>query len=284
MAYFDGFNKDNWASYAESYNYFNPYSVTEREIEIARLVSKELLDGYSPRTFDTKLFLTLPELVQKTIFNFCDIGLYRVAPDVASVLQRLEFRNNGAPNDCDFTVRSALVRTGTRICKKCVYVDVPDIYTTSSIAFMSHEIGHIFKESNPLECRGVYTDTEVITMLIELITAYDNNDDNVFKLRESILLSTAETFINLDKEKDGIEQNYKAAFYACYWQSVSYLYSFYYSMKLFKIYLNDKDFVVQLIEDVMLHSITTRELIKRYVEPYFINDDFDYREFGKHLK
>jgi hypothetical protein len=167
------------------------------------------------------------------------------------------------------------VRTGTMVAKHPYYLEVPRVFNKSSVHFMVHEVAHMLKESNPCECKGVYTDIEVIPILLELISAYKKGDNNTFKKRELIMYDTALMFKELhkDRKNNSIAQLDMKAFNACYRQCILYLNSFYYSLRLFSMYLDAPKYVLGIIDDVLSHRLTTRDVINNYLS----NDSYRFK-------
>ncbi len=270
MSYFDRLDKRIWNSLGESYAKFNPYSLTLDEIKRSEIIAKEIIENYSDRKVLFYPEMTFGSVLQGTSLFFYDLGLHTVAADVVSILANTSYYSNGSICEENFTVQSTIEGTGAKVAKKCLYVEVPTIFTSTSIGFVAHEVSHIIKESNHEECRGIYSNTEVLPILIEMIYGYEKKDNNIFKKREILMLDIAKLFINLTSDKNDININENIGFEACYRQCILYLNSFYYSLKLLAMYIKDKEFVLNLIGNVLGNNCTTKHVIDIY-----LNDSID---------
>ena len=282
MAYFDTYNKDRWHKLAENYDLFKPYPLNSEDQERALVMADELINKYQQRRFSYSESLDFNQVLQKAANAYYNLGLYTCADKAVSILSQIQYQDNCSYYEGSFTVQSVMVRTGAMICKKPYYVEVPREFSSSSIHFMAHEIAHMLKESNPYECLGVHTDLEVIPILIELISAYVNGDNNVFKSREIIMLGTARDFKKLHEDyiNNRIKPEDMNAFMACYRQNMMYLNSFYYTLRLFSMYLDDDVFVLAVIDNVLRHKLTTKEVIDYFLS----NDDYTYESGMDHFR
>lgn len=286
MAYFDDFNKNIWNQLAESYELLNPYPLTDDDIIRSTFIAEEIISKYQERKLDKYPNMEFGQVLREASTGYFNLGLMVSANRCVSILKDLQFIDNQSYKVENLTVQSALVETGALVCKTPYYLEVPRVFNDSSVHFMIHEVSHILKESNPYECRGVYTDLEVVPILLELISALKNSNYNVFKQRESLMLDCAVTFKKLseDLKNNLIKANDKAAFNACYRQNILYLNSFYYALKLFGMFLNDEEFVLELIDQVLNHRMTTKEVIDRYVSSDLGDLDLGICEFRSKLK
>lgn len=266
MTYFDSLDKKKWQELGETFQLFDPYPLDEWDVKRSELIAREVINNYSTRLLEVKDTVKFDDLLHRTSMRYYNLGFQRTARDVVSILSKTQFFSNQSINDHDFTVQSMLVQTGAMISKECYYLEVPKIFSESSVHFMAHELAHILKEKNPLECKGIYSDNEVIPILLELISAHQARDNNVFKKREYLMLDTATLFLNLKEDMAKIGEQDFVGFNACYRQCVLYLNSFYYSLKLFGLYLRDDDFVLGIISDVLNHILTTRDVIELYLK------------------
>lgn len=266
MAYFDAFDKEIWHSLGTSYNMFQPYSLTKDEVKRSLLIANEVIDNYSKRTLRQTSQMSLGDVLRSATTVYFILGMHSSANKAVNILKDMQFMDNMSYKEESLTVQSMIDNTGAKLCKKPVYIEVPRMFTSSSVHFMVHEIAHILKEGNSYECMGIYSDLEVIPILIEMISAHNSGDDNVFKKRELIMLDIAYSFKKLhqDKLNNSISHDDRLAFDACYRQNILYLNSFYYSLRLFSMYLDDPDFILALIDDVLSQRITTSEVIQHY--------------------
>ena len=286
MAYFDHFNKDVWHELGMSYDMFRPYALTESDIERSTIIADEIIDKYEKRVITPCKEMTFGNVLQSAATVYYNLGMHTNARKAVSILSKVQYQDNNSLRVEDLTVQSMMVRTGAMISKQPYYVEVPKKFNTSSVHFMAHEIAHMLKESNPYECKGIYTDLEVIPILIEMISAHVKGDNNVFRLRELLMLDIAYSFKKLQEDLDNnrISKDDMIAFNACYRQNILYLNSFYYSLRLFSMYLDAPKYVLGIIDDVLSHRLTTRDVINNYLS----NDDYTYEsgmdQFRRRLK
>lgn len=286
MAYFDSFDKEIWHSLGMSYNMFRPHPLTEDEVKRSLLIADEVIDNYEKRIFSTSREMSLGDVLRGAATIYFDLGMHNSARKAVSILKDMQFMDNMSYKEESLTVQSMIDDTGARLCKKPVYIEVPRRFTSSSIHFMTHEIAHILKESNPNECMGIHTDLEVIPILLEMISAHNKGDDNVFKKRELIMLNIASDFKKLhqDKVNNAISLEEQLAFDTCYRQNILYLNSFYYSLRLFSMYLEDPEFILSLIDDVLSQRLTTSEVISHYCKDFDSSYQDGLCEFRNKLK
>lgn len=282
MAYFDSFNKEIWHNLGLSYNMFQPHPLTEDEVKRSLEIADEVISNYKQRTLSLTKPMSLGDVLRSSATVYFNLGMHQSAKKAVSILKDLQYMDNMSNKEETLTVQSKIDGTGAQLCKKPIYIEVPRIFTTSSIHFMAHEIAHMLKEGNPYECRGVYTDLEVIPILIEMISAHNSGDNNVFKKRELIMLDIASSFKRLHQDKidNAITEEDTLAFNTYYRQCILYLNSFYYSLKLFSMYLDDPDFVLSIIDEVFNQRLTTSDVIKYYCT----GDDNNYSEGLKEFR
>ena len=286
MAYFDSFNKEIWHELGLSYEMFKPYPLSQSDIERSIIIADEFISKYTERNLDSSQSVAFGSVLQGAATVFYNLGMHTTAKKAVSILQQVQYQDNKSYDEENLTVQSMMVRTGALVSKKPYYVEVPRVFNSSSVHFMAHEIVHMLKESNPNECKGIYTDLEVIPILLELISAHKMRDNNVFKKRELLMLDIAKTFNKLheDRTNNRISQDDMIAFNACYRQNILYLNSFYYSLRLFSMYLDAPQYVLGIIDDVLNHRLTTRDVINYYLS----NDDYNYEsgieQFRSRLK
>ena len=286
MAYFDSYDKNIWNKLGNSYELFNPYSLTNRDVENSILIADEIISKYQKRNIIHEESIPFGSVLQGSVTAYYNLGMYSSAKKSVSILQKVQYLDNGRYDDKDLTVQSMAVRTGALVCKQPYYIEVPRVFNNSSIHFMAHEIAHMLKEENPLECRGVYTDLEVIPILIELISAHRSGYYNVFKKRELLMLDIALSFKKLheDKVSGAIKKDEELAFNACYRQNIVYLNSFYYSLRLFSMYLDSPTYVLNIINDVLSGRLTTSDVINTYLSYSDDTYNIGLQEFRSRLK
>lgn len=284
MTYYDTLDKKKYNELAECFEYFNPHSLDRLQIAHSDRVSSDILSYYSKRELLDDNDITFNALITGTKNLFDEVGLCRVSGTAKSILSSTRFGKGLSIHDFDFTVMSDIAFDGESYYKVPNIVILPEYYTLSSIHFLAHEVCHIIKEINPRECMNVYTLEEVIPITIELITAFEKSRFDVFKKRELLIKDTADLYLKLTKDKDFICKEDMFGFMSCYRKSIMYLNSFYYAMKLFSRYLEDKEDTLEFIEMVLVGESNT----KRLVDILFTEDDCFYdiglSEFRSKLK
>lgn len=286
MAYFDNYNKQDWYDIGMMESYVHPYPLTDSDLRRCSFIADEITSKYQKRTMVASKDLTFGSVLQNSANIYYNLGMHTSARRAFSILNSIQYQDNKSNQPESLTVQSYLVRTGATVCKKPCYVDVPRVFNTSSIYFMVHEIAHMLKEDNPAECKGIYTDIEVIPMLLELISAKLKGNNDVFKIRESLMVDAAYNFKRLQEDFDNglISSNEMIAFNTLFNHNACYLNSFYYTLRLFSMYLDSPTYVLGIIDDVLNHRLTTRDVINRYLN----SDNYSYeaglREFRSRLK
>ncbi len=274
MAYYDKFDKEKWDELASSYEYFRPYPLTQDEIDRSTLIADEIISKYEERTIDEYPPMTFGNVLQGAATVYYNLGMHGSAKGAVSILSQIQYQDNEKNDVESLTVQSMMIRTGAMVSKRPYYLEVPRTFNASSVHFMAHEIAHMLKESNPYECKGIYSDLEVIPILIEMISAHKKGDNNVFKKRELLMLDIAYSFKKLQEDLDNnrIKKEDMNGFNALYRQNILYLNSFYYALRLFAMYLQIPQYVLGIVEDVLNQRLTTRDVINNYLS----NDDYTY--------
>ena len=274
MAFFDKFDKEHWYELSKAFEAFKPYPLTQDDIDRSLLIADEILNKFEERTLVEYPPMTFGNVLQGAATVYYNLGMHSSAKRAVSILSHIQYQNNDSMDIENLTVQSLAIKTGATVCKQPYYVEVPKVFNASSIHFMAHEIAHMLKESNYLECKGVLSDAEVIPILVEMISAHKKGDNNVFKKRELLMLDIAYAFKKLheDLENDRISKEDMESFIACYRYNILYLNSFYYALRLFAVYLQIPQYVLGIVEDVLNQRLTTRDVINYYLS----NDDYTY--------
>lgn len=286
MAYYDKFEKEYWEELGKSIELFKPYPLTQDEIDRSILIADEIIDNYSKRIIEDREPIPFGTALIKSATVYQQLGMYKIAKQAINILSHINYQDNNSNKEEDLTVQSLMIKTGATVSKRPYYLEIPKTINSTTIHFIVHEIAHMLKESNYKECKGIYSDIEIIPILIELISAYISDDNNVFKKRESLMFEIAYNFRRLqeDIENNLIEDKDQIGFNTLYRQNILYLNSFYYSLRLFTMYLEAPLYVLVIIEDVLNQKLTSREVINYYLS----NDDYTYEtginQFRKRLK
>lgn len=286
MTYYDTLDKKKYDELGRSFSLFKPYSLEKDQIAHSDIVADEIMSNYGTRTIVDDKDITFKSLLDgtKRIFGVDGIGFVYLGSTVESILSNAKYSKGLSLYDYDFTVMSDIAFNGQSYLKVPNRIILPDYFTLSSVHFLAHETCHILKELNPLECKGLYSDEEVIPITLELISAFEDRNFDVFKRREYLMRDTADLYKKLSSDKRYITSEDKVGFVSCYRKCIMYLNSFYYAMKLFSRYLEDKENTLEYIEMVLIGQSTTRRL----VDVLFTEDDIAYdiglSEFRSKLK
>ena len=286
MAFYDNLDKSHWNELSSSFELFKPYPLTRDEVDRSLLIADEIITKYEKRTVEEYPQMPFGSVLQGAATVYYNLGMHSNAKKAVSILSQIQYQDNESMDIENLTVQSMMVRTGAMVCKRPYYVEVPRRFNATSIHFMVHEIAHMLKESNYLECRGVYSDIEVIPILLEMISAHKKGDNNVFKKRESMMFEIAYMFkkLNDDLSNNRISKEDMNGFMACYRYNILYLNSFYYALRLFSMYLDAPQYILGVIDDVFNQRLTTRDVINNYLS----NDDYTYEsgmnQFRSRLK
>ena len=274
MLYYDTLNKKRYDELSRSFALFSPYPLDSTQLKHSDLVTRDIISHYNNNSLIDDNDISFDKLIADTMnfFSTQGIGFVHVGGAVNSILSSVKYKKHLSMYDFDFSVISDIAFNGDSYYKVPNSIILPDYFSLSSVHFLEHEISHILKEFNPLECRGVYTDEEVIPIALELISSFESNDFGVFKKREYLMRDTALLYIKLTKDKKYISKDDIVGFTSCYRKCIMYLNSFYYAMKLFSLYLEDKETTLEYIEMVLTGSCTT----KRLIDVLFTEDDYLY--------
>ena len=210
------------------------------------------------------------------LYMFNDPGLIN---DAVELLNKVEYYSDESYDYAMFTVLSHAMKASTGAYKVPAKLIVPTKFRKTSSVFMAHELIHMLKERNELECRDMINYGEVLPMLIELIIAfsyeYENTENILGKRSESIKIS-ARCFKELFEEyKSNAMLGTDKATLAALDESGSYVNSFYYTLALFSLYLRDSNYMLNMIANVLNCRMTTRDLIT-----YTVHNSYDLYQDG----
>ena len=236
---------------------FDTFPITKSEEERATLIANVILDSYDKRSLKQVKVISINELFSKALIDFNELGFTDVTHRAVSILSSIKYKYNEKASDYEFTILQDIKEDKNSWIRETKGIIVPNTITVSSIPFLMHEVTHMLKDVNPLECRGYFTDNEVIPMFMELIDGLYNQNNDVFKKREFMLLNASTIFKRINnwgtKENDDV-------ILTQYNLAVSYLNSFYYTLKLLAMYRCNERGTVTLVNEVLSGYISTREL------------------------
>lgn len=274
MNYYDSLDKKKYDELGRRFAVFQPYPLDSYQLKHSEIVADEIITNYSERIMIDDNDISFKELVSgaKKIFSPEGIGFVYVGGAASSLLSSVKYKKRMSIHDFDFLTLSDTAFDGLHYYKIPNSLVVPGYFTLSSVHLLVHETCHMLKELNFLECKGIYSDEEVIPIALELISAFENRDFDVFKKREYLMQDTADLYVKLTNDKSNIAKEDMLGFNSCYRKCIMYLNSFYYAMKLFSRYLEDKETTLEYIEMVLLGESTT----KRLLDVLFVEDDLAY--------
>ena len=274
MTYFDTLNKKAYEELGNTFSLFNPYPLDSIQLEHSDIVADEIITNYKKRNISDDNDISFEEMITRTkkVFGTDGIGFAYVGGAASSILSSSRYSKRLSIYDFDFEVLSNPAFNVFSYYKVPNVVIIPEYFTLASVHFLVHETCHILKELNFAECRGIYSDEDVIPIAMELISAFESRNFDVFKKREYLMQDIADLYMKLSNDKAYIAKEDMVAFNSCYRKCIMYLNSFYYAMKLFSRYLEDKKSTLEYIEMVLVGECTT----KRLVDVLFTEDDIAY--------
>lgn len=283
-------DKKYYSALSDNYELVNMYNYTGAQLSNLSKLSKTFMENLvSFNGTEDNIKSDLNDvrknaLLYFSIFNDKDI-INRVIED----LNKVEYYTHTDNDYSLFYVYANIIASKTGCFKEPTQMFVPDDMRFSSSVFMVHEITHMLKERNPKECQEFSYFGEVIPMLMELIISYSFEYDkvvDVFNKRSNFIRCSSQSFDELYQtykfltDKDEIRV-YKAALN----ESGTYVSSFYYTLVLFALFLQNKDLVLDLIKKVLRCECSTGDIIK-YIGKFDLRSLYNYglEEFNYSLK
>lgn len=132
---------------------------------------------------------------------------------------------------------------------------------------LGHEIIHLLKESSFSEYKNFLRYSEVLPILYEFIqTKYKskNMKNNIFISRLNRLSNTYNNLYNSSKEISQFFESHPDKYEYYKMPGNVYFISFYYALILYSIYKNEPKEVLFQMRNVLLHEMTTEELLKYF--------------------
>lgn len=128
---------------------------------------------------------------------------------------------------------------------------------------MGHEHIHALKDTNYDEYIDAQVFGDVIPMLYELIMAdtYPENKKDILRFRLSYLKEDCKRYENASS-KMLMSKADKDLYKILATKSGQYLNSYYYAMILFNMYKKDPKFILEKVNEVLNHHITTRKMLE----------------------
>lgn len=153
---------------------------------------------------------------------------------------------------------------------------VPSDMRKTSAYYLSHELCHILKERNSIECQSRNAYEEVVPILMEFIFSYVTDYNaflSVVANRCRYIKICAREFIELYKAYISTAvMDEKVTYLSALNEKGRYLHSFYYAISLFEIYMNgknnfdnidkdNKEYILSRIANVLLGNESTKEML-----------------------
>lgn len=270
------FDKEFYSSLKELNDCFSPTPFTQDDIRRSDEIVRQLFSIH--KNFEPNFEGALPfnTVLQGSLEYLYKIGCSVSLNDTVSILNNLEYRMIEGAKVSTFVTNSMIVNANGSVSKKAVSIYAPEFMNESSKIFMLHEISHILKERNNVECQNAYTLMEFIPMLIELISAYKSKNKKlvteIVVEREKMLYAEAIKYCRIKKEiNDSCNISDKEILETALGTSVVYLNSFYYTLAVFNYYLDNEGYIIDLISAILNGQLTTFDMIDKFIlrDSYF---------------
>ena len=268
-----------YSALAGLYDTVGAHSLTGAQLTKISRISDDVINVLGTSDFVDQRgsdFSTMRREALSYLYMFND---RQIIDDAVGMLNKVEYFSDETYDYAMFTVLSQAIKARTGAYKVPAKVIVPENFRKTSSVFMTHELIHMLKERNELECKDVVNYGEVLPMLVELIIAYSHefeNTENIFGKRSEYIKVAARNFKELysDVKSNAGLVNDKVMGAALN-EAGSYVNSFYYTLALFSLYLQDSRYMLSLIADVLNCRITTRDLIT-----YTVHSSYDLYQDG----
>ena len=138
---------------------------------------------------------------------------------------------------------------------------------------LGHEHIHAMKETNYEEYKDGQVLGDVITMLYEFILADTHPElkKDIYRFRLSTLKEDFKHYENAVAQMQKSKQD-KDLYKIIATRSGQYLNSYYYAVILFNLYKDNPDVILELVNKVLNHEMTTREMLESLNLLYQLND------------
>lgn len=144
-------------------------------------------------------------------------------------------------------------------------IEVPNQFTETSKIWLGHEYIHSLKETNYYEYINKNVNSEVLTLLYEMIVSnsiYLSEHDKWKYNRLNLLIHNK---IFYDEAKRNLNDKENSDTYRFIMESYGqYLSSYYFATNLYHIYKNDKKEVLKYMKKVLDHKKTTSDLLREF--------------------
>ena len=276
-----------YSALGKLFNTVGAAELTGAQLSKVSRISDDVLDVLRTTTLQDEKGSDFSSVRRDALSYFYMFNDSRIINDAIDMLNKVEYYCDETYDYAMFQVLSRVVNGRTGAYKVPAKVIVPENMKKTSSVFMAHEITHMLKERNELECKDLTNFGEVIPMLMELIIAYSHeyeDTESIFGKRSEIIKCSAKSFKELYAEyKNNATLSVDKEMKTAMTESGLYVNSFYYTLALFSFYLKDSRYILSLIAEVLNCNMTTRDLIN-----LVIRDSYDMyldglREFNNSL-
>lgn len=272
-------DRSYYSALSDVYDSVGVARLTGAQLTKASRISDDVIHYLADKTVEDKKgsdFSTARREALSYLYMFNDRDIIN---DAIGLLNRLEYFSDESYDYSMFVVLSQALNARTGAYKTPVKMIVPAEFKKTSSVFITHELIHMLKERNELECKDMLNFGEVLPMLIELIIAYSYETEEteaILGQRSSMMKTSAKCFKDLYLEyKSNAGLSKDKAMLTALDESGSYVNSFYYTLALFSAYLRDSRYVISMIADVLNCRMTTRDLIT-----YTVHNSYDMYQDG----
>ncbi len=262
---------------------FNAEPLTQREIDFI-IQSRILIPNCGDAVRITGKTMTLNELFTQSVSNLSLFQNPKLSSRVISSLQEKPLRKY--PTIRTFATNIAYTYNPDKksMSPKGIvdHMKIPSVYGEESPILLTHEFIHILKDTNINEYNLMFRYSEIIPLLYEIIE-YNKKEPSIrtslirnryIEIREEIstLIQTIQ-LINKDPYN-------KDKYLYVLSQAGKYILNLYYALLLYDIYLTNPDTIINEINKVFNHEITTQELLINLG----IYNVLDYNEYKEGIK
>ena len=262
---------------------FNAEPLTQREIEFITQ-SRILIPNCGDSVRVTGKTITLNELFTQSVSNLSLFQEPKLSSRVISSLQEKPLRKYPTIRTFATNITYTYNPDKKTMSPKGIvdHMKIPSVYGEESPILLTHEFIHILKDTNINEYNLMFRYSEIIPLLYEIIE-YNKKEPSIrtslirnryIEIRQEIstLIQTIQ-LINKDPyNKD--KYTYVLS------QAGKYILNLYYALLLYDIYLTNPDTIINEINKVFNHEITTQELLINLG----IYNVLDYNEYKEGIK
>ena len=262
---------------------FNAEPLTQREIEFITQ-SRILIPNCGDSVRVTGKTITLNELFTQSVSNLSLFQEPKLSSRVISSLQDKPLRQYPTIRTFATNITYTYNPDKKTMSPKGIvdHMKIPSVYGEESPILLTHEFIHILKDTNIKEYSLIFKYSEIIPLLYEIIE-YNKKAPSIrtslirnryIEIRQEIstLIQTIQ-LINKDPYN-------KDKYIYVLSQAGKYILNLYYALLLYDIYLTNPNTIINEINRVFNHEITTQELLINLG----IYNVLDYNEYKEGIK